>query len=142
MRKLQRSQYTEAIEQNKKRVSQNQQTYKKRQVIVEHPFGTIKRQWGFDHVLTKKGINKASADIGLMMIAYYLKRIINIIGIQQLIKVLKRFLSQLFVSIRHQKAKYKTQKATFIHKMNFTKNEILSVFSKKNQSFSIFNPYF
>ena len=46
---------------------------------MEHPFGTIKRQWGFDHIMTKKGIKRASADVGLIMIAYNPKRILNII---------------------------------------------------------------
>jgi hypothetical protein len=41
---------------------------------VEHPFVTIKRsrliREGFEHILTKKGIKAASADFGLMAIAY------------------------------------------------------------------------
>jgi len=45
---------------------------------VEHPFGTIKRQWGFDHIITKRGTIAASADFGLIAIAYNLKRTMNI----------------------------------------------------------------
>src|SRR6056297_368644 len=51
-----------------------------RQAIVEHPFGTMKRQWGFDHVITKKGIQAASVDFGPTAIAYNLKRMLNIWG--------------------------------------------------------------
>jgi len=76
---IQRSQYKQYIEDNKERVKANQNLYKKRQALVEHPYGTIKRQWGFDHIMTKKGINRASADFGLIAIAYNLKRIINIL---------------------------------------------------------------
>ena len=36
--------------------------YRQRQQIVKHPYGTLKRQWGFDHVLTKKTQKRASAD--------------------------------------------------------------------------------
>ena len=79
---VQRSEYTESLERNKERVSQNKELYRKRQAIVEHPFGTIKRQWGFSYILTKKTKERASADVGFMMIAYNLKRIINIIGIK------------------------------------------------------------
>ena len=43
-----------------------------------HPFGTIKRQWGFDHIMTKKGIQAASADLGLIAIAYNLRRLFNL----------------------------------------------------------------
>ncbi|AXG69694.1 hypothetical protein KORDIASMS9_04041 [Kordia sp. SMS9] len=75
---VQRSQYAYAIEANAKRVKTNETTYKKRQAIVEHPFGTIKRQWGFDYIITKRTIESASADFGLIALAYNLKRIINI----------------------------------------------------------------
>ena len=58
---------------------QNPDAYKKRQAIVEHPYGTIKRQWGFDHITTKKTMQRASADVGFMFIAYNLTRIWNIL---------------------------------------------------------------
>ena len=77
---VQRRQYAENIEANRKRIEENPEVYKKRQAIVEHPFGTIKRQWGFSYVLTKKYLHRASADIGFMMLAYNLRRLINIIG--------------------------------------------------------------
>ena len=77
---IQRSQYSQNIQDNATRVAKDQMLYKKRQALVEHPYGTIKRQWGFDHIVTKKGIRVASADFGLMAIAYNLKRLINIIG--------------------------------------------------------------
>jgi len=60
--------------------------YKRRQAIVEHPYGTIKRQWGFDHIMTKKSMARASADVGLIMTAYNLRRLINIIGVITLMK--------------------------------------------------------
>lgn len=76
---IQRSEYTENIQNNAKRVAANDQLYKMRQAIVEHPFGTIKRQWGFDHIITKKSMESASADFGLIAITYNLKRLINIL---------------------------------------------------------------
>ncbi len=75
---VQRSEFTTYIEQNASRVGQNPDTYKKRQALVEHPFGTIKRQWGFDYILTKKGIQAASADFGFIALAYNLKRLIKL----------------------------------------------------------------
>ncbi|BAX81470.1 IS1182 family transposase [Labilibaculum antarcticum] len=83
---IQRSEHQDLIEINKQRVNQNQSYYKRRQAIVEHPYGTIKRQWGFDHIMTKKGIARASADVGLIMTAYNLRRLINIIGLKTLLK--------------------------------------------------------
>ena len=75
---VQRSEYTSYIEANARRVAQNKELYKQRQALVEHPFGTLKRQWGFDHIITKRTINVASADTGLMTLAYNLRRLINL----------------------------------------------------------------
>ncbi len=77
---VQRSEFTPYIEANSIRVAAKEATYKKRQALVEHPFGTIKRQWSFDHIITKKGIRAASADFALMALAYNLRRIFNILG--------------------------------------------------------------
>lgn len=97
---IQRSEYQEVIELNKQRVEQRQSYYKRRQAIVEHPYGTIKRQWGFSYIMTKKYMNRASADVGLMMMAYNLRRIINIIGINQLKEWLREVIVDLFVIFR------------------------------------------
>ncbi|MCL5129780.1 transposase, partial [Algibacter sp. L4_22] len=76
---VQRSEFHRYIEANAQSVLQNPDAYKKRQAIVEHPYGTIKRQWSFDHIITKKTMQRASADVGVMFIAYNLTRIWNII---------------------------------------------------------------
>ena len=47
---------------------------------MKHPYGIIKRQWGFNYIMTKKGIKRASADVGFIMVAYNLRRLMNIIG--------------------------------------------------------------
>jgi hypothetical protein len=65
---------------------------------VEHPYGTIKRQWGFNYILTKKGIAMASSDVGLMFIAYNLRRIGNILTMDVLKEYLKA-LASLFLAI-------------------------------------------
>ena len=97
---IQRSEYIPAIERNRERVKQNPELYKQRQAIVEHPYGTIKRQWGFGYIITKKGLDRASADVGLMFTAYNLRRIINILGINALKKYLEGVLSGFYPDIR------------------------------------------
>jgi len=91
-RVIERSEYSPYIEQNRRNVESKQHLYKRRQAIVEHPFGTMKRQWGFDHIITKKGISRAEADVGLIFIAYNLKRLLNILGKN----ALRAYLSALF----------------------------------------------
>lgn len=101
---IQRSEYQEYVDRNKERIEQNKSCYHKRQAIVEHPYGTIKRQWGFYYIMSKKGKQRASADVGLMFIAYNLRRIINIIGKNELKKYLHEVifvLLQLWLSIKH-----------------------------------------
>ncbi|MEO6452525.1 MAG: IS1182 family transposase [Ginsengibacter sp.] len=90
-RLLERSEYQPYIEKNKQNIEANLALYKKRQSIVEHPYGVIKRQWGFYYITTKKGIQHASADVGFMFTAYNLRRLMNIID-----KTLfKKFLKEL-----------------------------------------------
>jgi hypothetical protein len=56
--------------------------------MVEHPFGIVKRQWGYDHVLMK-GIDKVEAESNLIFLCYDLRRVIKILGITVLIKRLQ-----------------------------------------------------
>lgn len=95
-RMLERSEYQPYIEQNKKNIEANTKTYKKRQAIVEHPYGIIKRQWGFYYITTKKGIKRASADVGLMFVAYNLRRLMNIIDKNSFQKFLKELVLLFF----------------------------------------------
>ena len=53
------------------------------------PYGTIKQQWGFSYILTKKGMERASSDVGLMMVAYNIRRIGNILTMEVLKEYLK-----------------------------------------------------
>ncbi len=79
-KQVRRSEFAGSIENNKKRVQNSEKLYKRRQAIVEHPFGTIKRQWGFNYIITKRYKQRAEADCGLVLTAYNLRRIINLLG--------------------------------------------------------------
>ncbi len=120
-RLLERSEYQPFIEQNKKNIEANTGTYKKRQAIVEHPYGIIKRQWGFYYITTKKGISHASADVGLMFVAYNLRRLINIIDKN----LFKRFLAELVMLLLLKTTALKVFKAEIKHR-------ILSLLSTTN----------
>ncbi len=104
-RLIERSEYQESLERNAEAVEAAPELYKQRQALVEHPYGTLKRQWvypvggtngGFDHIMTKKGKKRASADVGLMMTAYNLRRLINLIGLEGLREALIASLTALF----------------------------------------------
>ncbi len=119
---IQRSEFQEYIVSNKERIEQNKTLYKQRQAIVEHPYGTIKRQWGFNYITTKKGKQRASADVGFMFIAYNLRRIMNIVGKHALRKYLEVLVLSILEKYRPIRFKLNPIKA-----INFL-NKILSTF--------------
>ena len=88
-RLIERAQHADVIHQNKIRIAQNKELYRKRQAIVEHPYGIIKRQWDFYYIMTKKSITHASAAVGLIFIAFNLRRIFNLIDPNLMKKYLK-----------------------------------------------------
>ncbi len=97
---IQRSEFQKYVDRNKNLINQNKQLYRKRQQIVEHPYGTIKRQWGFNYIITKKYIQRAEADFGLIMTAYNIRRIINIIGARNLGKYMKGVFQHFLLKIK------------------------------------------
>jgi hypothetical protein len=93
-RLIERSEYQDYVDQNKKNIEKDPATYKLRQQIIEHTYGIVKRQWGFYYVSTKRGLKRASADVGLMFAALNLRRLMNIIdknGFKQFLKELVSF---------------------------------------------------
>ena len=58
-----------------------------RRQTVEHPFGTIKAWMGSTHFLTKT-LEKVKTEMSLHVLAYNLKRMINILGVRPLLRAL------------------------------------------------------
>ncbi|MFA5575606.1 MAG: transposase, partial [Brumimicrobium sp.] len=107
-RVIERLIYAHLLEKNKQRIKENYEIYQQRQAIVEHPFGIIKRQWGFDHIMTKKTKKRASADVGLIYIAFNLRRIFNILSQNDLKKYLSVLVFNFSVLTSHFKAFWHT----------------------------------
>jgi hypothetical protein len=59
-----------------------------RRMLVEHPFGTIKRAFNQGYVLLK-GLRKVKGEVGFTMLAYNMRRAINILGVGVLIGLIK-----------------------------------------------------
>ena len=104
-RLLERSEYQSYIEQNKQNIDANPATYKKRQAIIEHTYGIIKRQWGYYLISTKKGLKHASADVGLMFTAFNLRRLLNIIDKTAFKKFLRELALLFFAYMRFMRPK-------------------------------------
>jgi len=94
-RYIERSEYQPYIDDNIERYKVSKEIYRQRQTIVEHPFRTIKRQWGFDYTLLKTKV-KVDAEFSIIFTAYNLRRAISIMGVSELISRLKELFCKIF----------------------------------------------
>jgi transposase len=74
----------EVQEKMAERVRKNPQLMRRRKALIEHCFGTIKRSFGYDYFLCR-GKEKVTTEINLTVLAYNLKRVCNLLGVQNLI---------------------------------------------------------
>jgi len=65
------------------RMRQQPDKFKLRKTLAEHPFGTIKRWFGYTHFLLK-GLAKVQCEWSLTTLAYNLKRVLNLVRFEKL----------------------------------------------------------
>ena len=87
---IQRSEYQDAVDINDNNIKQNPQYYKRRQAICEHPFGSVKRHWGYTHTLLK-GLQKVNGEMNLIMFCYNFMRTKNILGFDKMLQAIKNW---------------------------------------------------
>ena len=92
---IQRSIFQGAIDRSNTRVTSDPDYYRHRQQIIEHQFGTIKRQWGFTHVLMREKTH-VLAEVSILFTAYNLKRSLSTLGFTDLLKRLKALLCDIW----------------------------------------------
>ena len=69
------------------RVNDHPELRTRRKAIVEHPFGTMKRGMDQGYFLMR-GLVKVKSEFSLTVLAYNLKRVINIVGVPRMIAAL------------------------------------------------------
>lgn len=98
---IKRGPYQETYDEVDKITAENKELYKQRQMIVEHPFATVKRGLGFTYFLTR-GNENVKAESYMHFFTYNLIRVINIIGVKKLIEKLEArkqaFLNLIYVA--------------------------------------------
>lgn len=77
----------------------NYDIYKRRQQIVEHPFGTIKRTLDGGYFLLRTR-RKVRSEIALLFLGYNLKRAVKVLGFQGIMNRLAARLRSFFVAVR------------------------------------------
>ncbi|MDF1881548.1 transposase [Sulfurimonas sp. MAG313] len=102
--------------------------YKKRGSIVEHPFGTIKRNLGWNHFLVRSK-KKVQGENALIMFTYNFKRLLNLIGIALFKKLLIALKDGDLTDIREEIAAYIAMFRLYMS--NFLQYIFMVQFSKK-----------
>jgi transposase len=72
------------MEQMTARLKAQPEKYALRKQLAEHPFGTIKRWFGYTH-FTLKGLTKVRTEWSLITLAYNLKRVLNLVSVEKLL---------------------------------------------------------
>jgi transposase len=81
-RQIERSEHAPVVEALRQRMAdQGPARMRQRAGLVEHPFGTLKRWFGWDHFLVR-GFEKVWGEMSLMVLGYNLTRVIHILGVQ------------------------------------------------------------
>lgn len=84
-RTVQRWEHEDILDTVRQDTLDNNNIYKQRRCIVEHPFGTIKRTLGYSFFLRRQKKN-VDAEASSMFIAYNFKRLLSMFSTQELIK--------------------------------------------------------
>jgi len=86
-RRLKRWEHEHVLDTMQQRLDQDPEKMRLRRSRVEHPFGTLKQWMGWTHFLTKT-LEHVSTEMSLHVLAYNMKRVINIMGVESLIEAI------------------------------------------------------
>ena len=94
-RTVTRSEHTKIYEETDKRLQKNKDLYRRRQEIIEHPFGTIKHTMNGGYFLLRTR-RKVRAEVALLFLGYNLKRALNVLGFEGIMAKLNILLHSFF----------------------------------------------
>lgn len=86
-RRVSRWEHEDVLDKVEKRLVQNPMMMKLRKSTVEHPFGTIKSWMGNTHFQMKR-FHNVSTEMSLHVLAYNMKRVVNLIGMKKLMQAM------------------------------------------------------
>ena len=69
------------------RIKPNKELLKRRKCLSEHPFGTVKRAFHADYLLTK-GLTLTDGEFALAFLIFNMKRALSVLGIKRLIEAI------------------------------------------------------
>jgi hypothetical protein len=83
-----RWEHEHVLEDVQRRLDEHPEKMRRRRETVEHPFGMIKFWMGYTH-FQMKTLKRVGTEMALHVLAYNLKRVMNIIGIHPLIAAMR-----------------------------------------------------
>ena len=86
-RRIRRWKHEAVLDAMQARLDRKPEMMRIRRQTVEHPFGTIKHWMGATHFLTRT-LGRVRTEMSLHVLAYNLKRVMRILGIEELMRVL------------------------------------------------------
>jgi hypothetical protein len=87
-RRITRWEHEHVLEAVQRRLDEHPEKMRLRRETVEHPFGTIKCWMGYTH-FQMKTLKNVGTEMALHVLAYNLKRVINIMGVAPLIAAMR-----------------------------------------------------
>jgi hypothetical protein len=87
-RRVTRWEHEAVLETAQARLDHSPDMMRIRRATVEHPFGTLKAWMGSTHFLTKT-LDRVSTEMSLHVLAYNLKRVMNLVGTKPLIEAIQ-----------------------------------------------------
>jgi transposase len=87
-RRITRWEHEHLLDAVQQRLDENPQAMRQRRETAEHPFATLKMRMGATHFLMKR-LPKVATEMALHVLAYNLTRVMNIMGVQPLMAVMR-----------------------------------------------------
>ena len=87
-RRISRWEHEDVLDAVEARIHQEPERMAARRNTVEHPFGTLKLWMGYTHFQTRT-LERVSTEMSLHVLAYNMKRMLNIFGVNGLIKAIQ-----------------------------------------------------
>jgi len=87
-RRIKRWEHEAVLEAVQARLDRYPEKMRLRRQTVEHPFGTLKAWMGYTHFLTKT-LPRVSTEMSLHVLAYNLKRVMNLLGVATLMDAVR-----------------------------------------------------
>ncbi len=88
-RTIERWEHQEIVDEVIKRARQEPEKMEERMKLAEHPFGTITRAFNMGYFLLK-GLRKVNGEMGFAVLAYDVRRALNILGTKALVALVRK----------------------------------------------------